>query len=71
MRKQVTIPLVEADSAEGIRLLKRITRARTARNRTVQRAVEEVLKDIKSEGNKALFRYTGKFDGIRLTSGTV
>ncbi len=71
MAKPVTIPLVEIGSSDGTRLIKRIIRARIAKNEQVQRAVEKVLSDIQDQGDRALFAYTKKFDKKSVSAKTV
>ena len=38
---------------------------------TYEKAVNDILADVKENGDEALFAYTKKFDGAELNGGTV
>lgn len=71
MAKIPAIPVVTIESSEGKRLIRTITRVRTAYNREIARTVEKVVSDVQAQGDRALFAYTRKFDKKVLTAATV
>jgi histidinol dehydrogenase len=71
MAKVSRIPLVEAESAAGKTLLRKIEAARTAHDRQVQQVVDEIVDAVRQSGDSALFGYTQKLDGVRLTAKRV
>jgi len=58
------------NSGAGAVVLKKIADARKKRSDSVARAVNVIIEDVRHRGDKALFEYTEKFDGVRLTPST-
>jgi len=71
MTRNVGIPLVFLDSPAGAALRKKLFRARTVRNDSVQRAVEKILAAVRKSGDRALFRYTAEFDKKKINATTI
>lgn len=70
-RQGISVPVVRWDSPQGRRLFTGITAARARRNEEVHRAVDRIISDVRREGDRALFRYTKKFDGCTITARTL
>ncbi len=58
------IPVVKADGAAELSLLKEIERRSEKTNRDVTASVSEILENVKINGDKAVREYTIKFDGV-------
>ncbi len=66
-----TIPLIEWGTKKAQTQLKRITSGTASRSIEIVRAVEGVLEDILEKGDSALFAYSKRFDGMKLSSKNV
>lgn len=62
------IPVVKIGSKEADKVLKNIEKQRVARGDEVYTFVSSTLSDIQKRGDKALFEYTKKLDGVTLTA---
>jgi histidinol dehydrogenase len=69
--KKVLIPVAGAGSRDGEKILKLIKDAREKRSDEVSRVVNTILDDVRRRGDKALFEYTERFDGVRLTPSSM
>ncbi len=68
---KITIPVVSINSDEGKTLLHSIEEARVNRSDEVETAVREVLDNVQTKGDSALFAFTKKFEQRELTTETV
>jgi histidinol dehydrogenase len=66
-----SIPVVDINTREGKNAFKAIMAGREKRSDDVARAVNVILEDIRSRGDDALFEYTERFDGVRLTPSDI
>ena len=71
MPESKLIPVTKLDSPAGRAQLNKIESDRARRNRAVEKVVEKVIADIAKKGDAALFAYTKKFDGYRVSARTV
>lgn len=71
MARKTRIAVVKAGGTSGRKLLETIVGARATHDTKVQLAVDLVLDDVRSKGDRALFAYTLRFDRRKLTAGTV
>ncbi len=65
------IPIIYLDTAEGAEKVKKILNRSQLEYGDVQQTVDKILADVKENGDKALFNYTEKFDGLKLDNETV
>jgi histidinol dehydrogenase len=65
------IRLVKTTDAEFAPLLKRILARRGSRQSGVEKRVAEIVAAVQKHGDRALLRFTRRFDGVRLTSATM
>lgn len=70
MKKQ-KIQIINADSVQGKKLFTLLAKKRSARSHQIEQAVRDVLDDIQTLGDKALFAYTKKFDHKVISPKTV
>lgn len=71
MNKKIEIPVLNYTSPSGKKYLANILSLRQKRDDNVALRVTEIIEAIKKNGDKALFDYTKKFDGVTLTAKTV
>ncbi len=71
MNTKVKIPVIDYSKPSGKQYLKKILSIRQKRDETVAVRVAEVLAAIRKDGDKALFSYAKKFDGVTLTDKNV
>jgi histidinol dehydrogenase len=62
------IRLVKTTDASFKPLIKRILARRGTREGDVERRVAEIIAAVRKQGNRALLRFTRRFDGVQLTS---
>ena len=67
-KKQRRIPVIANNTPAGKRFLKKMNDARQKRDDEVTTRVTAILDAVRNEGNKALFRFSEQFDGVRLTA---
>ncbi|MDR3013159.1 MAG: histidinol dehydrogenase [Chitinispirillales bacterium] len=65
------IPVANANGGDGEKIMATIKNARERHNDEVTRSVSAILDDVRKRGDSALFDYTEKFDGVRLTPAKV
>lgn len=65
------IPIIHLKTPEGAEKVKKILNRSQLEYGDVQQTVDKILADVKENGDKALFGYTEKFDGLKLTSDTL
>jgi histidinol dehydrogenase len=65
------IPVIRYGTAAGKQFLNKMKAARQSRDGEVTAKVAAILDAVKSDGDRALFRYMEQFDKIRLTPRTV
>ena len=65
------IPIIYASTPEGEAKIDTILKRSQLEYGNVQEIVDGILADVKKNGDKALFEYTEKFDGLKLTADTV
>lgn len=66
--KKIKIPIINYSSPKGRKYLQKITTSRITSNKKTTSLVEKILDDIRDNGDSALFRYTEKFDKVKLTA---
>jgi len=66
--KKIKIPIINYSSPRGRKYLQKITTSRITSNKKTTSLVEKILDDIRDNGDSALFRYTEKFDKVKLTA---
>ena len=69
--KIITIPIVDYSKSSGKAYLEKILSLRQKRDDTIAQNVRKVIEDIRRNGDKALFAYTKKFDGVMLTAKNI
>lgn len=60
------VPIISTRDQQFDATLKRIIRRRESRGGRVEQQVGEIIQQVRKSGDRALLRYTRKFDGIRL-----
>ncbi len=65
------IPIITLSSAHGKRVLSSIRTAASDRNASALSNVANILCDVKTNGDKALFKYSKQFDGATVTKNTL
>ena len=65
------IPIIYASTPEGESKIDTILKRSRLEYGNVQETVDAILTDVKKNGDKALFEYTEKFDGLKLTADTI
>lgn len=65
------IPIINLSSSSGKRMLRRISESRQAREGRAQEVVAKILADVQRRGDSALFAYSRKFDGTRVSGRTI
>lgn len=65
------IPIIYASTEEGAAKIDVILKRSQLEYGNVQETVDGILADVKKNGDKALFKYTEKFDGLKLTPDTI
>ena len=65
------IRLVKTSDAAFASTLTKIIQRRSGREQSVEKKVAEIIRAVRQKGDRALFRYTRLYDGIRLTRRTV
>ena len=65
------IPIIYASTPEGESKIDTILKRSQLEYGNVQETVDTILADVKKNGDKALFGYTEKFDGLKLTAETI
>jgi histidinol dehydrogenase len=71
MNKKNTIPIVNFSKPAGKQYLKKILALRQKKDAAVSARTAEVIEAVRKGGDRALFSYTEKFDGVTLTSKNV
>ncbi|MGH7770045.1 MAG: histidinol dehydrogenase [Candidatus Binatia bacterium] len=65
------IRLVKTSDAAFNAVLKKIVRRRSGREQSVEKKVAEIIRSVQLRGDRGLFDYTRRYDGVRLTRRTV
>ncbi len=65
------IPIIYLDTPEGKEKVDKILKRSQLEHGNVQQIVDGILADVKANGDKALFGYTEKFDGLKLSADTL
>lgn len=65
------IPIIYLNTTEGSEKVKKILSRSQLEYGSVQQTVDEILSDVKKNGDEALFKYTKQFDGLSLTKDTL
>ncbi|MBN1308537.1 MAG: histidinol dehydrogenase [Chitinispirillaceae bacterium] len=65
------IPVIRIGTAAGKRFMRKMQEARQRRDAEVTARVGGILEAIRSEGDRALVRYTETYDNVRLTPATI
>ena len=63
--------IVNLDETSKMDILETLLRRSPSQYGEYQETVDEVLEDVRENGDEALFRLTEKFDGVKLTSDTL
>ena len=71
MNRSPAIPVLDFTTPEGKKYLRKILSLRQKRDETVSVRAAELLDAVRKDGDKALFAFTKKFDGVTLTAKTV
>lgn len=65
------LKIIQYETEEGKRLTATVLNRSQLDQKDVQKSVNEILENIKINGNKALFEYTEQFDNVRLDENTI
>lgn len=65
------IPIIYLDTPEGKEKVDKILKRSQLEHGNVQQIVDGILADVKANGDKALFGYTERFDGLKLNADTL
>ncbi len=65
------IPIIYLNSEEGAEKVDKILKRSQLEHGNVQQIVDGILADVKLNGDKALFAYTEKFDGLKIDADTL
>ncbi|MBE6008255.1 MAG: histidinol dehydrogenase [Lachnospiraceae bacterium] len=65
------IPIIYLDTPEGKEKVDKILKRSQLEHGNVQQIVDGILADVKANGDKALFGYTEKIDGLKLSEDTL
>lgn len=65
------IPIIYLNTPEGSEKVEKILNRNQLEYGSVQQTVDEILSDVKKNGDEALFKYTKQFDGLSLTKDTL
>ncbi|MCI8342410.1 MAG: histidinol dehydrogenase [Firmicutes bacterium] len=65
------ISFIKYETEEGQRKLDKMLSRSQLKNDDVQSVVDVILKDVKENGDKAVFEYTKKFDGVSIDAESV
>lgn len=65
------IPIIESYTPEGKELLQQILNRSQLEYGNIQEIVNEILFNVKKNGDNALFEYTKKFDGFEIDSSSI
>jgi histidinol dehydrogenase len=68
---KINIPIIKISGSQGKKLLIEMKNARNKQSESAVATVEKILSDIRKNGDKALFEYTKKFDGCRITASSI
>ncbi|KKK49399.1 hypothetical protein LCGC14_3135470, partial [marine sediment metagenome] len=61
--------ILRTNTKEAKRRIKRILNRKTLlEDKRLEKKVKEIIEDVRKKGNKALLRYTKRFDGVSLSS---
>ena len=71
MTPSISIPIIDLSLPSGKRRLESLRKIRHTEDAQATRVVEKILFDIREKGDKALFAYAKKFDGVSLSSHTI
>jgi histidinol dehydrogenase len=71
MNEKIQIPIIDYSKPSGKKYLEKILSIRQKRDETVGSRVAEIIGAVRKNGDKALFSYTEKFDGVSLTAKNV
>jgi histidinol dehydrogenase len=71
MNKSISIPIINLASSSGKIRFEALRKERGFTDASVLHTVEKIISDIRKKGDKALFAYTEKFDGVTLDSKSV
>jgi histidinol dehydrogenase len=71
MSNKSTIPVIDFSTLASKTYLSKILSLRQQRDATIAARVSEILDAIRKTGDKALFAYTKKFDGVAVTAKNV
>ncbi|MBI5097076.1 MAG: histidinol dehydrogenase [Nitrospirae bacterium] len=65
------LKIIQTDSPQFRRVRSRLLNRGISYGRSIESSVEKIIEDVRVHGDKALIRYTKKFDGISLTPSTL
>ncbi|HEY3304980.1 MAG TPA: histidinol dehydrogenase [Candidatus Binatia bacterium] len=65
------IRLVKTSDSAFNSLLKKVVQRRSGREQSVEKKVSEIIRSVRVRGDRGLFDYTRRYDGVRLTRRTV
>ena len=65
------IPIIDYASPSGKKYLEKLLFLRRQSDETIAAKVSSVIADVRNTGDKALFAFTKKFDGVSLTARTL
>jgi histidinol dehydrogenase len=68
---KIKIPIIDYAKPSGKKYLEKILSIRQKRDETVGSRVAEIIDAVRKGGDRALFSYTKKFDGVSLTAKNV
>ena len=61
------IKIIEAKGIEGKQFIENLIRENAMENDDVVKSVKEIIKNVKQNGDRSLFDYTKRFDGVELS----
>jgi len=71
MNKKNQIPIIDYSKPSGKRYLRKIVALRQKRGSSIAVRVAEIIEAVRKGGDRALFSYTKKFDGVALSSNNI
>lgn len=71
MPVNISVPIIRLSCKQGKRMFDNAKRIRGRSDDGAQRIVEEIIADVRKNGDKALFSYTKRFDKVALSASTV
>lgn len=65
------IKIIEAKGIEGKQFIENLNKRNAMENDDVVKSVKEIIKNVKQNGDRSLFDYTKRFDGVELSEETI